>query len=170
MMVNFSTSSLAQWRTLFAAPSVPILYKSAQAADAEQMDRAVQKLLSDVAALNAAIAVAIPGDPEVLLTPIDWNLAGAGDGHTFIFTITFIPQAFKGGNEFDGATYGFVTAATAADLDVVLNAKMNATLSTVVPPPPADPTSANVFWNQVVGGAKGARMMAGFGLVHQGGG
>lgn len=58
--------------------------KSAQAADAEEMERVVAKNLAEIVAMNAAIV----GDQNKF-TPIDANLAAAGDGHTFIFTVTF---------------------------------------------------------------------------------
>jgi len=60
------------------------IVRSAQAADPEEMERVVAAHLADIVAINAGI-----DDAQAKFTPVDANIAGAGDGNTFIFTVTF---------------------------------------------------------------------------------
>jgi hypothetical protein len=65
------------------------LFRHAQAADAEEMERLVRKQLAEVVAINAAIGAPTGQNPDMRFTPADSNLAGAGDGHTFLFTTLY---------------------------------------------------------------------------------
>jgi hypothetical protein len=60
------------------------LIRSAQASDGEEMSRVVARHLAEIEAMNAAI-----DNPQEKFTPVDANLSAAGDGHTFLFTVTF---------------------------------------------------------------------------------
>jgi hypothetical protein len=63
------------------------LIRVSQAADAEEMQRVYDKNLAEITAINAAIGG--PGVNDLdKFTPVDAMLAGAGDGHTFIYTVT----------------------------------------------------------------------------------
>jgi len=84
------------------------LFRHAQAADAEEMERLVRKQLAEVVAINAAIGAPGQGLPDMRFTPVDSNLAGAGDGHTFLFTTLYsrvplaAPQRLLIGGLLDG--------------------------------------------------------------------
>jgi hypothetical protein len=82
-----SLSSVYFTKNFQASSGNDYLIRSGQAADAEEMQRVYDKELADITAINAAI-----GDPGVndldKFTPVDATLAGAGDGHTFIYTVT----------------------------------------------------------------------------------
>jgi len=95
------------------APLTPVnaqdwLFRHAQAADAEEMERLVRKQLAEVVAINAAIGAPTGQNPDMRFTPVDSNLAGAGDGHTFIFTTLYsrvplaAPQRLLIGGLLDG--------------------------------------------------------------------
>lgn len=151
---------------MFPAPSVPFLYKSVQAADAEQMERVLATSRAEVDALNAEI-LAATGDTSTILLPIDWCLAGAGDGHTFVFTVTYVPAQFNFING-DVKAYGFVVAGNGEVLNALLSQKLGDTLDKLIDP--LNPTTLTAFWNQSAGAAKGTRLMAGFALGNFGGG
>jgi len=69
----------------FASPTSgnDYLIKTAQAADGEEMARVYAKNVAEIVALNANIQ-----DDDDKFTPVDAMLAGGGDGHTFIYTVT----------------------------------------------------------------------------------
>ena len=58
--------------------------QTAQASDAEEMARVYSKNLAEIVAVNAGIQ-----NPQDQFTPVDAMLAGGGDGHTFIYSVTF---------------------------------------------------------------------------------
>lgn len=60
------------------------MVRSAQAADAEEMERVVALHLAEIVAINAEIQ-----DAQEKFMPVDANLSAAGDGHTFMFQVTF---------------------------------------------------------------------------------
>ena len=155
------------------------IVRSAQAADPEEMERVVAAHLADIVAINAAI-----DDPQAKFTPVDANLAGAGDGHTFIFTVTFTRVALAAvqatllGNPvtlplnppavfFDPSLFvtKFAVSGEQDPLDVAINAAIQKILDQAALTPGADAAVLTNFL-MVAGGAKGTRFMAGVtGLV-----
>ena len=61
------------------------LIRSVQAAEAPILEQLAAEQSASVAALNGQIQSAAEQ-----WTPADANLAGAGDGHTFIYTVTYV--------------------------------------------------------------------------------
>lgn len=59
------------------------LIRTSQAADADEMARIYASELAGITAINAAIT-----NPLDKYTPVDAMLAGAGDGSTFVYTVT----------------------------------------------------------------------------------
>lgn len=80
----------------FPAPAASLVVKTVEAAEAPVMEALVQEALNEVIAQNVAIAAAFPDEPSVLLTLADADLAGAGDGHTFVTTLFFVPSDLNG--------------------------------------------------------------------------
>jgi hypothetical protein len=157
-------SSDALWATSGALPpAVPQLIRSLQAADAEEMTKLVAQMLAEMVVLNAAIVAANPEypDPDTLqLGIIDADLAGGGDGHTFVLTVTFLPLVSKSGLPLpEEVVYGFVTGSTAETIETLLSEKIQATANQA---PDAENSPLIVFWQAVRGAAKGTRFMAGF--------
>jgi hypothetical protein len=148
------------------------IVRQAQAADGEEMERIVALHLQEIQAINALI-----DDPQAKFTPVDANLAGAGDGHTFIFTVWFArtglaavqnvllgasvllpldPQA----NFIDPADFftAFAIAASQDELESAQNHAISRILDASAGTPGGD---ALVLCNfqQIAGGAKGQRFM-----------
>jgi hypothetical protein len=157
----FDYQSKASWAALPAnPPSVPYLIRSVQAADAEEMTRRVQQMLAEVTALNAAIVDANIEHPDpgtLQLAVADIDLAGGGDGHTFVLTVTFLPLLRKSDAPLpESLLYGFVTGSTAEIIEPLLSEKADSVLAE------ADLDEIGVIWQAVRGAAKGTRFMAGF--------
>jgi len=70
------------------------LIRQIEAADAETMEKLVAADSAAVVALNANQA------PANQWTPADANLAGGGDGHTFVFTATYLRRSLNIGTPF----------------------------------------------------------------------
>jgi hypothetical protein len=87
----------------FPAPATSLLVKTVEAAEAPVMEALVQEALDEVTAQNVLIAAAIPDEAGVLLTLADADLAGAGDGHTFVTTLFFVPSDLNGIQEILGS-------------------------------------------------------------------
>ncbi len=79
----------------FESPSATFVVKTAEAAEASEMETLVQAALDEIQAQNVLIAAAFPETPSRLLTLGDFLLAGGGDGHTFVATLVFVAQAFN---------------------------------------------------------------------------
>jgi len=84
---HMSLSTIYFTKNFQASSGNDYLIRSGQAADAEEMQRVYDKELADITAINAAIGGAGVNDLDKF-TPVDATLAGAGDGHTFIYTVT----------------------------------------------------------------------------------
>jgi hypothetical protein len=89
MSLSVNLFSRGLFAPLTAANAPDWLFRHAQAADAEEMEAVVLKQLAEVVAINAAIGAPTGQSPDMRFTPVDSNLAGAGDGHTFIFTTLY---------------------------------------------------------------------------------
>jgi hypothetical protein len=79
----------------FPPPAAARVIKVIESADPADMEKRVQAALDEVVAQNVLIAAAYPGVADVLLSLADCDLAGAGDGHTFVFTMFFVPQVLN---------------------------------------------------------------------------
>jgi hypothetical protein len=163
-------------RLFFASlpPSTPIrpfLEVCVQAAEADEMALKAQEALDSVVAQNALIAVDFPS--QLLLGLADAELAGAGDGHTFTLSLTFVPLIFIQPNinllavafggtptpenflpEFWG--FEFSLAGTAADLADQYSPMAQ---RLVDKSPGNDFEEALVIYNMSAGAAKGTRLM-----------
>lgn len=104
------TSEFIEDPTLFAisfpAPAAAFVVKLIQSADAADMEARVQAALDEVDLQNVAIAAAFPQNPEILLTLNDVDVAGAGDGHTFVVLMSFVPDNLNGVNTVLGFSAG----------------------------------------------------------------
>jgi hypothetical protein len=146
--------------------------RSAQAADPEEMARVVAAHLADIVAVNAAI-----DDPDEKFTPVDANLAAAGDGHTFIFTVMFsrtrlaaVQTLLFGGPVvlpldpaplfLDPSLFftAFGIAASQDELDIAMNVAIGRILDTAAGSPGGDAAVLCNF-HQASGGAKGQVFM-----------
>jgi len=78
----------------FPPPAAAILTVAAQGSTPEDLVTSTRKALADVAAQNQAIWNKY-GDDGLILTINDAELAGGGDGHTFVLTLTFLATAFN---------------------------------------------------------------------------
>ena len=100
------TSEFIEDPTLFALafppPAAAFVVKLIESADPADMEARVQAALDEVEALNALIVAAFPENPEIQLTLNDADLAGAGDGHTFIVYLSFVADTLNGMNELQG--------------------------------------------------------------------
>ena len=155
------------------------IIRSAQAADPEEMERVVAAHLADIVAINSAIE-----DPDQKFTPVDANLAAAGDGHTFLFTVTFTRTALAAIQDtlagasvlaspldpapvfLDPALFQtkFAVGGEQDSMDVAISAAVERLLDAAA----GGAGDATVLSNflMVAGGAKGQRFMAGIsGLV-----
>jgi hypothetical protein len=63
------------------------LIRTSQAADAEEMARVYAKTLAEIIAINDAIGPPGQNDQDKYM-PVDAMLAGGGDGHTFVYSVT----------------------------------------------------------------------------------
>jgi hypothetical protein len=151
------------------------IIRSAQAADPEEMERVVAAHLADIVAINSLI-----DDPQAKFTPVDANLAGAGDGHTFIFTVTLTRVALAGvqntllgesslpvpldpaGRFIDPADFvtKFAIASEQDAVDVAINEAVRRLLDQAAGTPGGDALVSTNFI-AVAGGAKGQVFMAG---------
>jgi len=150
------------------------IVRSAQASDAEEMERVVAKHLAEIVALNAAI-----DDPQEKFQPIDANLAAAGDGYTFLFTVTFARTRLAAVQNLllgqpttlplnPPATFispalyitKFAVGSEQDSIDEVTKATLAAVLDEVAGTVGADATAFAPFL-QIAGGAKGQRFMVG---------
>jgi hypothetical protein len=155
------------------------LVRQAQAADPEEMDRVVALHLAEVVAMNADIQ-----DPQLKFTPVDANLAGAGDGHTFIVTVVFTRVAFAGiqntligesvalplnpaANFIDPSLFvtKFALASEQESVEVATNEAIRKLLDQAAGTPGGDAVVLSNFI-MMAGSSKGTRFMAGVaGLV-----
>jgi hypothetical protein len=165
----------------FPFPSAPFLQLSAQASTAEEMAIAAQKLLDDLEVRNAAILadpVLGPNYAQKKLTICDASLAGGGDGHTFVLTVSVVPNA---GNLLQALlTFlldGFITDlspqfwsfqfALAGDGEN-LPPQLPALAARALAGAAVSPDSfALVPFNMTAGAAKGTRFMYGVGCIGQ---
>jgi hypothetical protein len=160
----------------FGPPFTTYVQKQVQSADADDMAIKVQQALDEIEQLNADIAVAYaaltptPSQPlnDFLMSYADANLAGGGDGHTFVFTLTFtasllnilaallgspaLPELFE--FQFCLASEEDALATTFHDMTERFALKSG----------PGTPI-AIAIWQQVAGAAKGTRFMGGVGGV-----
>lgn len=150
------------------------IVRHAQAADPEEMARVVALHLAEIVALNDTIE-----DPQNKFTPVDANLAGAGDGHTFIFTVTFTRVALAGvQNVLLGESASlplnppavfldpslfvakFALASDQESVEASMNVAITALLDQLAGSPGGDATLFTPFL-AVAGAAKGTRFMCG---------
>ena len=148
------------------------IVRSAQAADPDEMARVVALHLAEIQAINAGIE-----DDENKFTPVDANLAAAGDGHTFIFTVFFTRTALAAVQtlQFGGPVTlpldpapvfldpglfftAFGIAASQDELDIAMNAAIQRVLDASAGTPGGDATVLCNF-QQAAGGAKGQVFM-----------
>jgi len=153
------------------------IVRSAQAADADEMERVVALHLAEIVAINAAIQ-----DAQEKFQAIDANLAAAGDGHTFLFTVTFTrtrlaavqnlllneatalplnpPAAFV-----DPALFvtRFAVGSEQDSIDAVTRELISDVLSGITPVQ-GRVTGFSPFF-AIAGGAKGQRFMVGVGML-----
>lgn len=146
--------------------------RSAQAADAEEMERVVALHLAEIVAMNAAIEL-----DANKFTPVDATLAAAGDGHTFIFTVYFTRASIAAvqnlligessalplspaANFIDPASFltKFAVATEQDAVDAALNQAASAILDAAAGTPGGDATVLSNFIG-IAGGAKGHRFM-----------
>jgi hypothetical protein len=144
--------------------------RSVQAATPEQMELRLAVLLAEITALNALI----PDDLDKWM-PADGNLAGAGDGHTFVFTVTFVRTrcnrvinvllGVPGGviNEntvfipISDFTTRFWLASESEALDLVMNRVLDELAASSDP----EVGGSLAVWQQVAGATQGTRFMGG---------
>jgi len=149
----------------FPAPAVPFLVKVIESADAADMEARVQEALDEVTALNVLIAAAFPeGQDETVLTLADADLAGGGDGHTFLMTLYFVPgelnavQTVLGLTELDmipgNLLFKFAIGGSDDELLPVLNDAIVRA---------ANGSDTRAIFQFVRGSAKGTRFMYGVG-------
>ncbi len=153
------------------------IVRSAQAADAEEMERVVALHLAEIVAINAGIQ-----DAQEKFQAVDANLAAAGDGHTFLFTVTFTrtrlaavqnlllnqptalpldpPAVFVDPSLF---ITRFAVGSEQDTVDAVATKLIGDILSTVTPVQ-GRVTGFSPFF-AMAGGAKGQRFMVGVGML-----
>jgi hypothetical protein len=164
------------------------LIRQVQAAEATEMETLV-------AAMNAAVVATNTGlSSPNQFTPADANLAGAGDGHTFIFTATFIrrslnfvlpnllgfaanllPQSPPGSlgyplpvpPAFVPGPEAFSTKFCLASEQDAVSVAFNDMVSRALTAAgvPADFAALPAIWQQIVGSAKGTRFMGGVSVL-----
>lgn len=164
---NISYQNQAVFAISFPAPAAAYLVRVVEAAEASVMEELVQQVLDEVIAQNVLIAAAYPDNPELLLTIADMSLAGGGDGHTFVCTLTFVPADSNGVAVIIAAgpisPTGFVFKfAIAGEQDSFL-AAVNDALARLI-----GPADAPVIFQDSAGAAKGTRFMFGVGGVPEG--
>jgi hypothetical protein len=156
----------------FPAPAVPFLIKVCESAEAPDMQAKVAKALAEVTALNVQILAAFPDSPEAQLTLADVMLAGAGDGHTFVTTLIFVPADLNGvapllsltGLEMAPNLFSFFFG-LAAEQDALAQTMSSTILAAT------GPEDIVTLFEVLGGGAKGQRFMYGIGgFVEEGGG
>jgi len=95
-------------------PAVPVKRFVLQAADAPTLRAKVVEAFAAVQALNAQIASFYSGTPAIVdaltLAYGDASLAGGGDGHTFVLTLTFVPGVPSGLSAVSFSTQGLLYA------------------------------------------------------------
>jgi hypothetical protein len=74
-------------------PAAAFVHKIIESADPVDMQVRATRAVAEVVAQNAAIVAAFPNDSDLLLSIADADLAGGGDGHTFILEMTWVPIA-----------------------------------------------------------------------------
>jgi hypothetical protein len=153
----------------FPAPATSLVVKTVEAAEAPVMEALVQEALNEVTALNALIAAAFPDEPGVLLTLADADLAGAGDGHTFVTTLIFVPSDLNGIQEIldtgaltpDLFQFKFGLASEDESFATEINAAITRGIGEFDMP---------AIFQFTRGAAKGTRFMFGVGGTPEGGG
>ena len=162
----------------FVPPFTTYVQKQAQSADAEDMTLKVQQALDEIEQLNADITAAyaaivpIPSTPldQLLLSYADSNLAGGGDGHTFVFTLTFtitalnLIAALLAPLPPEALNFQFCLAGEEDALAIAFR-DMTERFA-IAGGDPQSPVGL-ALWQQVAGAAKGTRFMGGVGGVVQ---
>jgi hypothetical protein len=152
----------------FEPPSATFVVKTAEAAEASEMETLVQAALDEIQAQNVLIAAAFPETPERQLTLGDFLLAGGGDGHTFVVTLVFVAQGFNG-------VQTLLQLGTGALLPENLSFKFGlgsekdalAIAITDTITRAAAPEATRAIFQEFAGAAKGTRFMFGVGGILQ---
>jgi len=150
------------------SPGATFLEVCVQASTPEEMTLKVQQALDEVIARNVLI-VADPGlGAEFKLTIGDVELAGGGDGHTFVLTITFVPPGLNGvqtavstllGSSVDLSPESFVFGFGLAGDGENLAPQYEQIVRQIIP------ESGLGLFNLAAGAAKGTRFMIGIGAL-----
>lgn len=145
--------------------------RSIQASDPAAMAAKSKQMFAEFAALNEDIQ-----DDFDKWVPADANIAGAGDGHTFVVTVTWVRNrclrlvnvllGIAGGVALENSTLAlpldafkneFVMASSAEDVTTLLNQKRKQLVKQGAVPG----LGVLVVWQQIAGASTGHRFMGG---------
>lgn len=129
------------------------LLRTVESADPQDMEKRVIQAVAEVAKINEGIV-----DDQDKFDLADVDLAGAGDGHTFVATLSFTRAKFSALGVSIPADTVQVGAYMASQRDAI-DAAFNLTVNRLVQASTEDPKNFTAVFQPIRGASQGTRFM-----------